>query len=78
MKLWVLRLNRELKLRESAYDRYYGFIVRAENEKVAREMATEEAKFNPTPNDWKSTDFSCEELTAEGEAEIVSSDFNRG
>ena len=81
MKLWLLRpreevYGTELDLWEPWYDKAFGYIVRAEKEKEARELATtgigDEAK-----EAWLDAKYStCEELLPEGEPKIILSDIH--
>jgi hypothetical protein len=71
------------------YDKAFGFVVRAEDEKEARELAHGEAgdenrgefmqkKIADTDSPWLSKKYStCKELTIKGKKEIVITDFAR-
>lgn len=72
MKLWMLKPLKDWK---PWYDRAFGFIVRAPSAKMARKLAAEKAgdeggQVWMDPNKTK-----CEELNADGEAEVVLRDF---
>ena len=77
MKLWTLDLNEEFH----GYDRCYGFVIRAETEEKAREIAHEnggdENRDNCYP--WLNPKSStCEELTVIGKEGIILKYFNAG
>lgn len=58
------------------YDLTYGFVIRAETEEQAREMAENEADMKGV---WLNPEHvSCTELLPEGEPEIVMHDFLAG
>ena len=81
MKLWLLRPieNTLLDPWEPWYDKAFGFVVRAETEADARRLAGEQAgdEKSKNLNPWTDDDYStCEELTAEGEAEVMIQDFH--
>jgi hypothetical protein len=93
MKLWLLRPIDGLVNGDSPwepwYDKAFGFVVRAETEAEARDMANAEAgdenrgsflgqKTADTNEPWKSAKYStCTELLPEGAAEVVMQDFAR-
>ena len=70
MKLWILKARKEF----TGYLRNQNIVVRAENEKEARELAA----YNDCRNDaWLTRDYaSCEELTPVGEESVVIVDNN--
>lgn len=82
MKLWLLEPLSDLEPGFSPwvpwYDKAFGFVVRAETEEQARELAHAQggdenrAEHEPWKNPLLS---SCKELTAEGPAEVVIQDF---
>ena len=80
MKLWLLRplqpLPKDIKNPwKPWYDRAFGFVVRAEYEDEAREIAGKEAGAE-NPGAWLNSNLStCIELTPDGPAEIVMQDF---
>ena len=77
MKLWLLRpIEENTKAWEPWYDKNFGSVVRAETEVEARAIASIDAHGDEGPNVWlDSTQTSCVELLAEGEAELVIQDF---
>lgn len=93
MKLWLLRpvegLNKGDDPWSPWYDRAFGFVVRAESEEDARNLADADAgdenrgefmgnKIADTKNPWKDAKYStCIELTAGGEAGVIIKDFAR-
>ncbi len=93
MKLWLLRpvdgLAKNDNPWEPWYDKAFGFVVRAETEAEARDMAHAEAgdenrgmflggKTADTNEPWKNAKYStCTELLPEGAAEVVMQDFAR-
>lgn len=93
MKLWLLRPVNGLAKNDNPwdpwYDKAFGFVVRADTEAEARDMAHAEAgdenremflggKTANTNEPWRDAKYStCVELTAEGHAEVVMQDFAR-
>ena len=93
MKLWLLRpvdgLDKGDNPWEPWYGKSFGFVVRAETEDAARELANAEAgdenrgvfldvKTANTTQPWKDAKYStCTELLPNGEAEVVMQDFAR-
>ncbi len=79
MKLWILRpfASRLDDPWDPCYDKAFGFVVRAETEAEARELAdTQAGDENDDGQPWKDAKYSaCDELLAEGDAEIVMRDF---
>lgn len=74
MKLWILK---RVDMTFGDYDAYYGFVIRAESEEIAREMASKEER--DRPGFWKNPALSiCEELLPEGEGGILLDDFHAG
>lgn len=60
------------------YDAAWGFVIRAETEDRARELASEQA-CDEGAKQWMSPQSStCVELTVEGDEEVVICDFNAG
>ena len=87
MKLWLLRPAKGNKLWEPWYDKAFGFVIRAETEEDAREIAQSDNgeeinfwvnnKYYELPA-WTSAEHStCEELLADGEEGIIIKDFRR-
>lgn len=91
MKLWLLRpIDDESDSGPWSpwYDKAFGFVVRAETENAARaligenheggdEIRTTYASPPSVTDPWRDTKLSsCEELTAEGPAEIIIRDFH--
>ena len=87
MKLWILRPQEKLQDNpwEPWYNKSFGFIVRAETETDARNMAHEnggeenlEEWENETRTPWKDAAYStCTELMPAGKAGVVMNDFSR-
>jgi len=90
MKLWLLRpvdnLTREDNPWEPWYDKAFGFVVRAETEEDAREMANkcggdetgkaQRVVYRTGGDPWLYPKYStCIELTAEGESDVIITDF---
>lgn len=90
MKLWLLRPNENLKTTENPwepwYDKAFGFVVRAETEERARELANEDggAETGEISNNvyraggdpWLDPKFStCMELKSVGVEGVVIVDF---
>jgi hypothetical protein len=92
MKLWLLcpvvELDKNDNPWEPWYDKAFGFIVRAETEDEARELAHSSAgdendgeflsvKIANTDQPWKDAKYStCTELLPDGEAGVVMQDFH--
>lgn len=83
MKLWLLRPehwgdgggNEERGLWNPWYDKCFGVVVRAGSEETARLLASAESG-DEGDEAWLSpARTTCEELTADGPAEVVISDF---
>lgn len=81
MKLWILRPRRfdimENNPWDPWYDRTFGFVIRAETEGKAREIAHDnggmENYYGVVP--WRDPNLStCEELTTDGETELIIKD----
>ena len=86
MKLWLLTAKENLAGDNdpwiSRYDCYYGFVIRAETETEARQIAdnggADEKRFG-IQDTWLNPAYSnCVEVTAAVEAGIVLRDFNAG
>lgn len=83
MKLWILRPKPRSKLWEPWYDKAFGFVVRAETKEQARALAQAEGGdeinhpvYRGTPAWTDAKHSTCEELTANGSAEVVMQDFH--
>lgn len=85
MKLWLLRpvekLPKDNNPWEPWYDKFFGFVVRAETEAEAREQAQSE-RGDETYSEggtipvWTDPELStCVELSPEGDAEVIIYDF---
>ena len=91
MKLWILRAREDLPNGDNPwepwYDKAFRFVVRARTEEEARKLAndsggdetgpvrTEEYRTGGDP--WLDAKYStCEELTGEGEAEVILGEFH--
>jgi len=80
MKLWLLRPAKEKKGGpwDPWFDKSFGFVVRAETEEKAREIADDNAgdENRDAKHPWlKSRYASCEELTPNGEEDLIMKDF---
>lgn len=86
MKLWILRPVESLSDSESPwepwYDKAFGFVVLAADEKEARRLADKEAGDENRDNDcntihpWLESKYStCIELLVEGEPRVIIRDF---
>lgn len=77
MKLWKLyRLDAEFT---SHYDENQGFVVRAETEQQAREIASKRLFGDEDPEMWLYARFSsCVEITLDGSPEIILVDYLAG
>ncbi len=83
MKLWLLRPihgDDEVDLWDPWYDKTFGFVVRAETEEEARQMAQKQggdevcgASYDsPQAPAWTLSRYStCQELLTDGEAEVI-------
>ncbi len=79
MKLWLVKRTDDT---EQQWDIPIAFVVRAENEPRARQIASS----NPDPTGYEqpesrfldATFATCTELTADGEPGVILEDFKRG
>lgn len=92
MKLWLLKAQENLPDGDDPwepwYDKSFGFVVRAETEERARQLAHNNAgdenlgeflrtKIADTKQPWLDSKYSqCAELLQDGEAEMVLQDFH--
>lgn len=83
MKLWILRpIDPDNGPWNPWYDKTFGFVVRAETEQQARQLANdggsdETRERGQTQTPWLDLALaSCDELTGEGEAEVVIADHH--
>lgn len=80
MKLWLIKPIDKATHWKPWYDKVFGFVIRAETEQAAREMASTKsgAEAYDVANPWLDAAVtSCAELTADGDAEIVLRDEKR-
>jgi hypothetical protein len=78
VKLWLLKPVHIEGDRRWGWDCAHGFVVRADSETDARLLAAGESG-DELPTAWLKPELStCEELTAEGGAEVVLRDFHAG
>lgn len=71
MKLWVLQAIKEVD-----WDEFDGFVVRAEDEAQAREIAEQTAKYEKQKGFWLSAKTTtCKEVKVHGKAEVILSAF---
>lgn len=76
MKLWHL-----FREEGSWYDENHAFVIRAASEEEARELANRQGgdEHARDPDFWKSpANATCVEITADGPAEIILTDFLAG
>jgi hypothetical protein len=85
MKLWILKANEDLSGEDDPWDPWYdkshGFVIRAEDETRAREIAQEnggdESEYGQTP--WLQSKLSsCIELMGDGDEGVIIVDFKAG
>lgn len=77
MKLYILRPSKDSDLWSPWYDKAFGFVIRANSEMEAREIAANEHG-DEGRQAWLSYASSeCHELTSDGDSEIVIRDFAR-
>lgn len=71
--------RREMEVKRWSWDCAYGFVVRAESEREARELASKECG-DEGPDSWTDSCFSsCEVISAsDGDAEVLMTDFLAG
>ena len=82
MKLWLLRPAENIAPKNHPwnpwYDKAFGFVVRAEDEKQARKMVQGSSgmEVTSTVNPWTNSKYStCVELTTDGQPEVIITDF---
>ena len=82
MKLWILRPIEGSPYWEPWYDKAFGFVVRAKDEKEARMIAYrdqgDEGGYNHVETDspWlDSSQSTCKELSSDGESEMIIKDY---
>ena len=82
MRLWILRANETNQVGnpwEPWYDKCFAFVVRAESETAARQIADKNAddeNSNKYPHPWLDSTYSaCDPLTEEGEEGVVIRDY---
>lgn len=81
MKLWLLRPITKKKGGpwDPWYDKSFGFVIRAETEEKAREIADDNAgdENHDDNHPWLKTRYaSCTELLSNGEEELIIRDFS--
>ncbi len=83
MKLWLLKARKDLPSGDSPwepwYDKHFGFVVRAETEEQARQIAHESAGYENYGQlqPWLNSKYSeCAELLQDGAAGMVLEDFH--
>jgi len=74
MKLYVLKRPENVGF----YDEVFGFVIRAQNETRARELAAGECADEGSGTWENSENSSCVELYPDGEEGIIIRDFNAG
>ncbi len=73
MKLWIIK-----RFETHGYDEIFGFVIRAEDETAARQLAAN-AKAFESPSVWLESKYSsCEELLSEGDESVIMRDANWG
>jgi hypothetical protein len=77
MKLWLLRpVDETLEPWMPWYDRMFGFVVRAKDERTARRLASSRAG-DEGPEAWLAADHStCVEVKPDGPEEVLMEDYN--
>lgn len=78
MKLWLIERTAD---HGGEWDIFLGFVVRAETEQAARQLAAENSVgWHPTPDaDWLDSAWaSCVEVSAEGDAGVILDSFKAG
>lgn len=98
MKLWILKARKDLPDDEEPFnpwfewfDKVFMFVIRAETEQEARQIATENGSYEIarseanrscdgcTPDAWLNPIYStCEELPADGPIGVIVRDVHRG
>ncbi len=92
MRLWILRPVEDLDKDDDPwtpwYDKAFGFVIRADTETEARQLAHDDAgdenrgeflreKISKTTEPWKDVKYTtCIELIKQGEKGVVIQDFN--
>jgi hypothetical protein len=77
MKLWLLERDM-FQAAMVIYDANNGFVIRAETEQHAREIASEQPGDEGRATWLDPRRSKCRELTADGPQEVVLRDFNAG
>jgi len=71
MKLWLLKLLQAYEVDPGIYDAKIAFVIRAESDWAAREIAEDEG-FGTQPGDWLNPLLtSCVELLPEGDEGVI-------
>ncbi len=81
MKLWKLSAINRDNSRYFGWDTHQGFVVRAESEQRAREIAAEyaEGDYYNLPTPWTNPKKTlCVELSFDGDEEVILYDYNAG
>ena len=78
MRLFVLEANQNHPVFSNPYDKYFGFVVRAESEKEARQIAAGEAADEGRDTWFNCNATKCREVPLQGEKGIILSDFSAG
>lgn len=84
MTLWLLRPKPEEERPgrdpwNLRWDCYYGFVVRAETEQEARNLADKRGDESARGNPWQDPAYTtCTPLSADGPAEVIMEDFLSG
>ncbi len=75
MKIFLLECIPDTEPWKPAYDRVHSFVIRAENEMHAREIASRN-RGDEGPVAWLNPEFStCNEILPTGKASVIASDF---
>ena len=82
MKLWLIKAREDLPKRtnpwEPWYDKAFGFVIAAETEEIARQLAADNAG-DEHGQSWLSEIYStCVELTSNRPSGLVLKDFSSG
>lgn len=74
MKLWLLKPKNDEHW-DPGYDKAHGFVIRADSERQARELAASKAGYEGKEAWFRPQYSTCFELTVEGPAGVILRDF---
>jgi hypothetical protein len=75
MKLWILKVKNGVYI---GYDKFDGFVIRAENSRKARLLASAKVEARQSDIWLRPTISSCKELSPSGKSAIVFESFRAG